>query len=69
MLIGDLIRNVRWGEVNDCSSFKDGDKRKVKVYWKIVDKLKFKSKMEAEIWLYNYWKNEEDTVLLSDLDK
>lgn len=68
MRIGDIIRNVRWGEVNNCTSFQEGDKRKVKVYWKIVEKLEFKDKISAERWLYNYWKNEKGTKLLSDLN-
>lgn len=69
MWIGDIIRNIKWEDNNNCCSFQDGDKRKVKLYGKVVEKLEFKDKIWAERWLYNYWKNKKDTVLLDDLEK
>lgn len=69
MRIGDIIRNIKWEDNNNCCSFQDGDKRKVKLYGKVVEKLEFKDKIWAERWLYNYWKNKKDTVLLDDLEK
>lgn len=69
MRIGDIIRNIKWEDANNCSSFQDGDKRKVKLYGKVVEKLEFKDKIWAERWLYNYWKNKKDTVLLDNLEE
>lgn len=69
MRIGDIIRNIKWEDNNNCCSFQDGDKRKVKLYGKVVEKLEFKDKIWAERWLYDYWKNKKDTVLLDDLEK
>lgn len=69
MRIGDIIRNIKWEDNNNCYSFQDGDKRKVKLYGKVVEKLEFKDKIWAERWLYDYWKNKKDTVLLDDLEK
>lgn len=69
MRIGDIIRNIKWEDNNNCCSFQDGDKRKVKLYGKVVEKLEFKDKIWAERWLYDYWKNKKDTVLLDDLEE
>ena len=57
------MNSIRWGEVNDCTSFKDGDKRKVKLYGKVYDK-EFKTEMEAERWLWNYFKKKNKNNLL-----
>lgn len=69
MRIGDIIRNIKREDNNNCCSFQDGDKRKVKLYGKVVEKLEFKDKIWAERWLYDYWKNKKDTVLLDDLEE
>jgi len=45
MWIGDIIRNIKWEDNNNCCSFQDGDKRKVKLYGKVVEKLEFKDKI------------------------
>lgn len=69
MRIGDIIRNIKWEDANNCSSFQYGGKRKVKLYGKTVKNLEFKDKIWAERWLYDYWKNKKGTVLLDDLEE
>lgn len=49
-----IIDNIRWQEVNNCTSFRDGDKWRVKLYWKVYDK-EFKTERDAEVWLLNYY--------------
>ena len=51
----DLQRSLTWSEVNDCNSFQDGDKRKVKLYWEEVKNVEFDSEIDAEVWLHSYF--------------
>ena len=49
--------------MNECTSFKDGDIRKVKLYGKVYDK-EFKTEMEAERWLWDYYRKKNKDNLL-----
>lgn len=53
---GDIFLFLRWEEVNECSSFQDGDKRKVMLYGKVKPDLEFDSGVDAAQWLYKYYK-------------
>lgn len=55
--------------MNDCISFQEWDVRKVKVRWEIVEGLKFKTQVQAERWLFNYYKAENKGNLIRDKDR
>lgn len=63
-MIGDIQNSIRWSEVNDCNSFQCWDKRKVKLYGEVVEDLEFDSEMEAEQWLYKYYRAKKKWSLL-----
>lgn len=56
--------------MNDCTSLQSWDKRKVKLYWKVVEDLEFDDKLEAEQWLFKYYcdKKRERLKRLKDWD-
>ena len=61
---GDVINSIRWDEVNDCGTFQDWKKRRVKLYGKVVENLELDNKIKAEQWLYKYYRKKKKWKLL-----
>lgn len=61
---GDVINSIRWDEVNDCGTFQEWGKRKVRLYGKPVKDLEFENKIEAEQRLYKYYRETHKWRLL-----
>lgn len=65
---GDVMNCVRWEEVNNNSSFLDGNVWKVKINGEVLEWVSFKTEMDAEKWLYNYYKSKNKWNLVWDKD-
>ena len=52
---GDVMRCIRWCEVNNCDAFKEWEKWKVKVYGEVVEGVEFDNKLDAKWWLLDYY--------------
>ena len=61
---GDVLNSIRWDEVNDCGTFQEWDKRKVKLYGKPIKDLEFNNEIEAEQRLYKYYRRTHKWRLL-----